>query len=280
MKCGNHPERDAVGTCARCGTGVCVYCQTAVEGKTYCPTCVDKVFLKADEKEKPVRRETVAEELASIGVLPADEKLPPHRPNPLRALPRIIMFGLLFAVIGGSLYAAIFMPAMRIAETGKEFRDHKYVLELGRGYAAGGDGHKIELSDNPEAKDPTWEELVAFLEADTTDEYIYTSTFMCGDYAEIVHNNAEAAGIRAGFAVVYLAEWNELHGINAFDTVDQGLVYIDCTGPDWGFHCSADKIVLVEEGCQYMPALIFPCPEDPDFTCENLGPVTKVNIHW
>jgi DNA-directed RNA polymerase subunit RPC12/RpoP len=280
MKCGNHPERDSVGTCARCGTGVCSYCQTAVEGKVYCPTCVEKVFLKTGEKEKPAPSETVAEELAAIRALSADEGVPPHRPNPLRGLPRIIIFGLLFAVVGGSIYAAIFLPAMWTAEIGKEFQEHKYVLELGRGYAAGGDGHKIELFDNPEAKDPTWAELVAFLEADTTDEYQYTSVFKCGDYAEIVHNNAEAEGIRAGFAVVYLAEWDELHGINAFDTVDEGLVYIDCTGPDWEPYCSADKIVDVEAGYTYMPELIFPCVENPDYTCENLGIVSKVKIHW
>ena len=280
MKCGNHPERDAVGTCARCGTGVCTYCQTAVEGKVYCPSCVEKAFLKTGENEKPVRRETVAEELAAMGALSADEGVPLEKPNPLRGLPRIIIFGLLFAVIGGSIYAAIFLPAMRTAELGKEFQEHKYVLEVGKGYAAGGDGHKIELFDNPEAKNPTWEELVAFLEADTTDEHLYTSVFKCGDYAEIVHNNAEEAGIRAGLAVVYLAGWDEMHGINAFDTVDEGLVYIDCTGPDWEAYCSADKIVDVVVGREYAPELIFPCLENPDYTCEILGNVTKVNIHW
>ena len=215
-----------------------------------------------------------------MGALAADEGVPLKRPNPLRALPRIILFGLLIAVVGGSIYAAIILPAMRTAEIGKEFQEHKYVLEVGRGYAAGGDGHKIELLDNPEAKDPTWAELIAFLEADTTDEYLYTSVFKCGDYAEIVHNNAEEAGIRAGFAVVYLEEWDDMHGINAFNTVDEGLVYIDCTGPDWESSCSADKIVYVETGYTYMPELIFPCPDDPGYTCENLGTVTRVNIHW
>jgi hypothetical protein len=280
MKCSNHPERDAVSTCARCGTGVCAYCQTVVEGKVYCPSCVEKVFLKTDEKEKPARRETVEKELAAIGALSADEGVSLEKPNPLRGLRRVIIFGLLFVVVGGSIYAAILLPAMWTAEIGKEFQEHKYVLEAGSGYAAGGDGHKIELFDNPEAKDPTWEELLAFLEADTTDECLYTSVFKCGDYAEIVHNNAEAAGIRAGFAVVYLKEWDELHGINAFNTVDKGLVYIDCTGPDWEPYCSADKIVDVVAGCEYAPELIFPCPEDPDYTCEILGNVTRVNIHW
>ena len=142
MQCGNHPEREAVGTCARCGTGVCTYCQTAVEGKVYCPTCVDKVFLKTGEEEKPALRETVAEELAAMGAFPADEEVRLEKPNPLRALRRVIIFGLLFAVIGGSIYAAIFLPAMWTAEIGKEFQEHKYVLEVGRGYAAGGDGHE------------------------------------------------------------------------------------------------------------------------------------------
>ena len=43
MKCAQHPDRDAVETCAACGGGVCEFCRTVVEGKVYCPPCVDQV---------------------------------------------------------------------------------------------------------------------------------------------------------------------------------------------------------------------------------------------
>jgi hypothetical protein len=280
MQCGNHPKREAAGTCSDCGAGLCAYCQTVVEGKVYCPSCVEKVFLQTGGAEKPTDEETSMEALAAMGALSSSEGVSSGRRNPLRGLPRIVLLGLLVIVAGGAIYAAIFIPAMWTANIGKEFQEHKYVLEVGRGFATGGDGHRIELLDNAEAKDPTWLELEAFLKNDTTDERLYTSVFQCGDYAEIVHNNAEEAGIRAGLAVVYIGQWDEMHGINAFDTVDVGLVYIDCTGWEWPSPCSADKIVDIEVGKAYIPKLVFPCLDDPYYTTTNVGNVTRVNIHW
>lgn len=280
MKCSNHPERDAVGTCASCGADLCTYCQATVEGKVYCPSCVESVFIKAEQRDNQAGNRPSREDLSAMGMLPADEIVPLERPNPIRSLPRMIVLLPLLIVVAGSIYAVIFLPTMWTAELGREFQEHKYVLEIGRGFAAGGDGHRIELFDNPDAKDPTWAELEAFLKNDSTDEYLYTSTYLCGDYAETVHNNAEKAGIRAGFVVVYIAGWDEMHGINAFETVDVGLVYIDCTGSEWPSSCSADKIVDVVVGSEYIPELIFPCSQNPDYTCDNLGTVTKVNIHW
>lgn len=104
-------------------------------------------------------------------------------------------------------------------------------------------GRQVHLVNNRQATDPTWEELVAFLQDDDTDSLayrrgIYHSTgepivpgFVCGDFAERLHNNAEAAGIRAAFVVFHLRD-EEPHALNAFETVDYGLVYVDCTGKD------------------------------------------------
>lgn len=47
MNCVNHPDRDAVETCANCGGGICEFCKTLVEGKLYCPPCVEQVFTQA-----------------------------------------------------------------------------------------------------------------------------------------------------------------------------------------------------------------------------------------
>src|SRR4030042_1407515 len=44
MNCIHHPERNAAGTCASCGGGICEFCKTVVDGKTYCPPCVDKML--------------------------------------------------------------------------------------------------------------------------------------------------------------------------------------------------------------------------------------------
>ncbi len=58
----------------------------------------------------------------------------------------------------------------------------------------GGNHKPIELLNSSNAKDPSWDTLVAFIRADTTDSHLYIDTFywgyVCTDYAEDVHNNA------------------------------------------------------------------------------------------
>src|SRR5512137_2090863 len=39
MKCVNHPEVDATGTCAKCGKNLCSDCVRWLHGKTYCHPC-------------------------------------------------------------------------------------------------------------------------------------------------------------------------------------------------------------------------------------------------
>jgi len=98
----------------------------------------------------------------------------------------------------------------------------------------GGDGEPILLVDNPDAINPTYAELVAFIQQDTTDANNYLEDpligYVCADFAEDVHNNAEAAGIRAASVSVEFEGGGDGHACNAFDTIDKGLVYIDCTG--------------------------------------------------
>ena len=98
-----------------------------------------------------------------------------------------------------------------------------------------GSGEPVELINNPNATNPTFAELVAFLERDRTDQYAYIvgppeNAFVCSDFAETVHNNAEAAGIRAVWVGIDIEGETEGHALNAFETTDLGLVYIDCTG--------------------------------------------------
>ena len=109
-----------------------------------------------------------------------------------------------------------------------------YTYENGK-VLIGGDGEPIILIDNPDATDPTYAELVAFIKQDTTDANHYRETppliaYVCADFAEDVHNNAEAAGIRAASVSVDFEGGGDGHALNAFDTVDLGLIYIDCTG--------------------------------------------------
>jgi hypothetical protein len=87
------------------------------------------------------------------------------------------------------------------------------------------------LTRNATAVNPTWNQLVTFLQTDYTDQnpYIY-GVYTCGNYAEDVFNHAQAAGIRAAVVSIYFENSWDGHALNAFKTIDRGLVYIDCTG--------------------------------------------------
>lgn len=89
----------------------------------------------------------------------------------------------------------------------------------------------VRLINNKDATDPTWQQLKAFLFADKTDQAQFLPGFcVCGGFAEKVHNNAEAAGIRAAWVAVEFEEGGMGHALNAFNTVDKGLVFVDCVG--------------------------------------------------
>ncbi len=128
-------------------------------------------------------------------------------------------------------------------------------------YSVGGDGEPIILIDNPGATDPTYAEMMAFIVEDPADTHDYVERgpkgHVCADFAEAVHNNAEAAGIRCAWVSVDFEGDEEGHALNAFNTTDKGLVYVDCTGkeillfPFYGELDSYDKIAYVKVGKEY-----------------------------
>ncbi len=120
-------------------------------------------------------------------------------------------------------------------------------------------GGFIVLINNINAVNPSYDQLVNFLQRDTTDQFTYELTQkvnpfyrgsaeshvdintiqkiidglsqpsnpkVCADFAERLHNNAELSGIRCGFVVISGLK----HAINMFQTSDKGLIYIDDTG--------------------------------------------------
>lgn len=148
----------------------------------------------------------------------------------------------------------------------------------------GADAHYITLRNNPNATNPSWKELKEFLLKDDTDSQRYDfNTFVCADFAEMLHNNAEVAGIRAAFVGIYLGPcsyWPSSggHALNAFETTDKGLVYIDCTGGNESVN--ADKIVDLAVEKDYIPESIFPEPRWSPIW-DNMGKVEKIEvIQW
>ena len=142
----------------------------------------------------------------------------------------------------------------------------------------------ITLHNNRDATNPSWAELKAFLADDKTDKQPYSyGTFVCADFAEMLHNNAEAAGIRAAYATVILGPCSYYptsggHALNAFQTTDKALIYIDCTSPlSANLGGNADKIVDVRVGKQYIPESIFP---EPGWSVlwGNMGVVEEIEV--
>ena len=139
----------------------------------------------------------------------------------------------------------------------------------------------IVLRNNPSAKNPAWADLKAFLKADQTDRQAYIAgKFTCGDFAEILHNNAEAAGIRSAIVAVELkpdslAEGVIYHSLDAFETTDHGLMYIDDTSSSQGYY--ADKEVNVVVGDDYAAVSIFPQPGQM-LTWPSMGKIMAIDV--
>ena len=141
----------------------------------------------------------------------------------------------------------------------------------------------------PALRNPSWEELKAFLYKDDTDKmkYVFPTT-VCQDFAEKLQENAKEAGWRCALVVVRLEgypDWydygipsNTEHALNAFETTDRGLVYIDCTRPAGGFQPPhMDTIVDVSIGKLYIPVLIF-SPGSPGLS---MGTIVAIeSIGW
>ena len=94
---------------------------------------------------------------------------------------------------------------------------------------------QYDLVNNPEAKNVSYKELRSFLYEDDTDKNLYlVDEYMCGEFAEELHNNAEESGIKAAFVGIQFRDGSIGHAFNAFITTDRGLVYIDVTGSQPG----------------------------------------------
>ncbi|MCJ7605045.1 MAG: hypothetical protein MUO19_03305 [Dehalococcoidales bacterium] len=122
-----------------------------------------------------------------------------------------------------------------IAEKQQQLTVAQETLEgLGISIATSVECYDVELVDNPEATNPTWRELKAFLAQDQTEGHTYIlHEYDCSQFSRDIHNNAEAAGIRAAEVHIDFENSNTSHAANAFLTTDFGLVYVDCTeAPD------------------------------------------------
>jgi len=94
-------------------------------------------------------------------------------------------------------------------------------------------------------RDPTYDEAIAFINSDKTDENEYTSNYVCYDFTADFNSNAFQAGYRCGF--VYIEFTDSAHAIVCFNTTDMGLIYIEP---------QSDKIVTLTIGQTYLDYVI------------------------
>ena len=84
---------------------------------------------------------------------------------------------------------------------------------------------------------PTYSEVVSFIEKDETNYYEYIENeFMCSDFSWFVMYNARQEKMRCGDVTIYpienewadeLYEDNPAHAIVVFDTIDNGLIFVE-----------------------------------------------------
>lgn len=103
---------------------------------------------------------------------------------------------------------------------------------------------------NISLRDPTWQELVEFLKEDETDTYIYRAgEFDCSGFALTLRDHAIRRGFRCAYVEVEFMDG--AHALNAFQTSDKGLVFVDVTGSESRTDYSYDKIAYLKIGERY-----------------------------
>jgi len=105
-----------------------------------------------------------------------------------------------------------------------------YAKGKSEGYQLGYDeGYTQGVEDGPGSgwylRDPTYDEAIAFINSDKTDENGYTSDYVCYDFTADFNSNAFQMGYRCGF--VYIEFSDSAHAITCFNTTDRGIIYIE-----------------------------------------------------
>jgi hypothetical protein len=103
-----------------------------------------------------------------------------------------------------------------------------YQSGLQAGAQTGPSGQQtLQTSNEYSLHNPTYQEMKTFLAQDPTNNNSYVeSKYVCVDFAAGVKNDADAKGIRCGVVDIFYPDGYG-HTINAFDTTDRGLIYIE-----------------------------------------------------
>ena len=100
------------------------------------------------------------------------------------------------------------------------------IIGYDEGYDAGyAQGTEDLIQTGYYSMDPTYNETIAFIESDDTDQNEYTPDYVCYDFTADLTSNAAQLGYRCGF--VYIEFSTSAHTIVCFNTTDAGLIFIE-----------------------------------------------------
>jgi hypothetical protein len=265
-RCGA-PNKIGPRFCGNCGERffyTCTQCHSYVDlSFKYCPTCNASLNWEI----KP-QADLLAPAAHRLEIKPPSK----HRENLLKVGAILLVLGL--AAVGYLSYR--FSSVAPMAPVGYESyqelpaeAEPQVTAPPGSEYSGSppyvkAPGERIYLTNNTAAHNVSLEALKQFIVADGTDRELYIPGFrMCGHFAETLHNNAEHAGIKAALVVIGFEDGSTPHALNAFETTDKGLVFIDCTGAkrstadfaEWLFQLfyprGQDHMAYVARGKQY-----------------------------
>ena len=188
----------------------------------------------------------------------------------------------------GETYGSLLIPFTNHYETFMPVVPDTDPIYAGGNYA-GADGHKITMWRNSGAVDPTFDQMVAFIKADKTDEVEYNnSSFVCADFAERVQQNAELVGYKCGWVAIDFNDSVVGHACNIFNTTDRGVVYIDCTNKACSLYgCTieqknsdSDKLAQLSVGNLYTVTHLYETPQNAGFTWSATYTVKDFMPYW
>ena len=115
-------------------------------------------------------------------------------------------------------------------------------------------------------KDPTYQQMLTFIQNDKTDQKDYVvGSYVCHDFTSDVKRNAFNAGYRCFYVSIEMGEFMPTsigHALVAFNTTDSGIVYIEP---------QTDRIMHVKVGQPYWDRTIYQAPSYDDT-------VTKIEL--
>lgn len=135
------------------------------------------------------------------------------------------------------------------------------------------------ITENKQAHDPVYGQLISFLQDDATEYGVYEPGHSCVSFAMELHDRAELSRIKSHLVVLTLSDISAQHVIVAFNTTDKGMVYVDDTGITQDeidrSILVADRIATVEVGTLYVRHFLPPFDVDED---PGMGNVERVDF--